>query len=390
MEEQILGGTFAFEISNYPYNIVMHAFCKSENADKASEVFTRMKSLADSRNLRELQPDAVSYTTLMKALISEAKSGYMAKVDKLLKEMEESRTTKPDIVIYGTVLNALSMCGEDDAGTRAETFVRRMAEMGVEPNRICYNCIINTYRELGNAAKAKEVLELMEHEGSNGNFRSKPSARDYSACISAYAAEGLPDKEHFEEAHRLFLTVADRYKAGDGHFRSSAAILTSLMDVLAKSEVTGKAKVAKDIWEIAASIDIEYDRRSYNALLKACSEEKGTPEEQLEALELAVKSFQLMRQGDSGVNSTTFVYLMQCCHDLIPDETERTSAIEEFFQNCCDAGIVDEDVISHFHKFIPASALLTDCLKDGVIARDRIPQQWQESVQDSTSTYARR
>lgn len=377
-----MSGKLSLKLNNHAYNIVIDAIGRTnQDPEKAEELFERVKRLAGEHNLPNLRPDVFTYTALMRAWIGGKQPGFSQKVESLLEEIENDDSLRPDIVVYGVVLNALSKSDEDDAGMRGEAIMRRMDAQGLRPNRICYNCIIGIYANQGNAAKAKEILKWMEDEAANGNYHAKTSARDYSMCISAIAAEGLAGKEHLEEAQRLFHTVSERYKAGNRDFRTSPAILTSLMVVLANSEVMGKAKIAKEIFDVASENDIQLDRRTYNALLKACSEERGTPEEQLEALELAVTSFQLMRQGETGVDKSTFVYLMLCCRHLIPDKTEKAAAMEEFFQNCCDAGLVTEDVASHFSHFVPGSPLISEFLDpNGTVDLGRIPPEWTKSV----------
>lgn len=361
----------------------MDAYARtSTDAGKVEEIFRHMKRIAEENRLPSVMPDIISYTTLMRAWVKEAKPGYAAKVEQLLDEIEANaqKGMRPDIVTYGVVLNALSRCGDRDAGTRGEAILHRMRKQGVEPNRICYNSIMDTYATQGDTAKAKAVLDWMEREASSGNVAAKPSARDYSICVSAYAAEG-GDEQHFQDAFRLFRIVAERYKEGDMFFKTGGSIVTSLLVVLAKSNVGGKGAIAKDIWQMAQEIDIVLDLRNYNALIRVCSTETVGPKEKLEALELAVTSFQVMRQGQIDIDKSTFIYLMCCCNNLIDDKDERTAAIEEFLRNCCEAGMVTEDVLSHFHQFVPESHLLSDVfLEEGGIDLDSIPPEWTRAV----------
>jgi hypothetical protein len=384
MEDDFLERNGRATINNYGYNVVMNAYVRtSKDSGKVEEIFKRMEEIAEQRQIPSLFPDKISYTTLMRAWKAERKPGYLAKVENLLYSMESSEHVRmhPDSVTYSVVLDALGKSGDNNAGVRGESILHRMRERGIAPNRICYNSILYAYTVMGDPVKAKEILEWMEREASNGNESVQPGGKDYSACIRAFAKKGKSDEELFHDAGRLFQIVKDRYTHGDMSFRTDGSILTSLLVVLANCKVPNKAAAVKKAWNEAEEMDITFDRINYNTLLRACGSEAGSAEAKFEALELAVVSFQHMQRGPVGVDSFTFYYLMQCCSNLIADEDERKASIEEFFGICCEVGMVSFEVLSSFHRLVPESQLLARFVsKDCEINHNRIPFDWKRAV----------
>lgn len=396
LEDDFLERQGRAAINNYGYNVVMNAYVQThEGAEKVEEIFKRMEELAERFKIPSLFPDKISYTTLMRAWKAEGKPGYAEKVENLLYSMESSEHARvhPDSVTYSVVLDVLGKCatGNDNNNNnnnnngvvaRGESILRRMRERGIAPNRICYNSILYAYTVMGDPVKAKEMLEWMEQEASNGNEAVRPGGKDYSACVRAFAKKGKSDETLFQDAASLFRIVRDRYTEGDMRFQTDGSILTSLLVVLANCKVPNKAAVAKKIWQEAQEMGIVLDRINYNTLLRVCTTETGCADARFEALELAVVSFQQMRQvANVGVDSFTFYYMMCCCSILIADEDEKEASVKEFFVICCEVGMVSFEVLSCFHRLVPDSPLLTRFVsKDGGIDYNRIPFDWKRAV----------
>lgn len=379
LEQLCLKGQSGIAINNYGYNSVMDAFSRSD-ANKVESIFERMKDLAENHNVPSVAPDAISYTILMKAWVNEGVQDYASKVERLLEHMEYLGKVKPDLYTYSEALRALAKCGDADSCTRGEAILGRMTKHGVKPNRVCFNFIITMYANQRMPRKAKSMLNWMEQEARNGNAAAKPNARDYSACITAYAKSYVEDKQQFNDAFQLFSTVVDRNRSGDRSFTTNHSIVTSIAKVLANAPIEGKAEIAKRIIGMGNEIDNHFGLLSYNALLHACATESGSPEQKLEALELSVQTYQRMQQRGIALNSSTFINLLCCCN-LIADEDEKIAATDEFFQRCCEAGKVNGDVLSHFRQFNPGSSLLSDLKQDtGDVDGDCIPDQWKHAI----------
>jgi len=355
MEEKYFSEIGDTDINNYGYNIVTDAYARTtDGVAKVEEIIDHMKALAAKTGNHAIGPDEVTYTNLMKAWWKEGKPGYMVNVEAMLAEME-SRFQLKDIVTYGTVLKALAKCGDADAGARGEAILRRMAERGIPPNRICFNPVLNVYSNEGKWQEARSILDWMEQEASNGNRTARPQARDYTTCIWAYARAGFHAEELFNDAFHLFKTVADRYNDGDHTYQPIPTTVTSIIHVLTNCRVEGKAKFAKEILGMAETMGLVNDIINFNATLRACSTESGSAEQKLEALEFAVQTYQLMRQA-VGTNSATFVVLFQCC-ELISDPDEKVASAEDFFRECCEAGKVNNAILACFREMAPGSDL---------------------------------
>jgi pentatricopeptide repeat protein len=356
----------------------MNAYARtSTSATDAENIFYRMKTVAMQFDFPDLWPDNVSCTTLMRAWIHEAKPGFVTKVLGLLREMEESPNVKlhPDLVTYAVVLDALAQSGEELAGEKGEAILDQMVHRGLMPNRVCYNSVMTTYARQGDVDNAKKILEIMENEYAAGNLSSKPIARDYSSYIAALSELDSPSEENFQQSLELFMFIADRYKQGDKQFQVGGPILTSLMTLLAKTYTNDKIAIAKHVFKLAKEMNIPIDAVVYNTFLWVCSSISGSNDEKLEALELAVKSFQTMKNEGIQSDSHTFIYLMLCSRNLISDKDEQAAAIEEFFQRCCQEGLVNEAVLSHFQNFVPGSHLLLELRHKNAGDMGHVPSQ---------------
>ena len=370
MEQDFLERDGNATINNYAYNVVMDAFVRtSADSDKVEQILNRMMKIARDFKVSNLYPDKVSFTTLMRAWKAQGKPGNIAKIESLLHSMESSSdpNAHPDLVTYCVVLDALGKSGEAYSIARGQALLTRMRERGIEPDRNCYNSILYAYTMTGNPFKARILLQWMEDEASrNGNELIRPEGLDYSTCIRAYAKKkGKKDERYFRQALSLFHVVKNRYMSGNAKFQVDGQIVTSIFDVLTHCLVPDKAKVAKSILQDAELMQIPFHTIIGNMVIRVCASETGSTssaQSKTEALELAVVTFQRMKDGQIEVDSYTFCGIMSCCANLIGNEMERDAAIEDFFQVCCEMGLVSERVVQMFRRLVPHSNLLKDFL----------------------------
>jgi pentatricopeptide repeat protein len=161
---------------------------------------------------------------LMKAWTNECRPGFIAKVEQLLNDMEAStdKSMQPDVFTYSIFLNALARSNASDVETRQETVLRNMRKRGIEPNRVCFNCVMKTYAAKGNHERAREMLISMDR-------KEITSAADFSLCIMAYArSRHCSNEDHFREAVGLFSIVIERYKEGNIAFKSNGSMVRSI------------------------------------------------------------------------------------------------------------------------------------------------------------------
>jgi pentatricopeptide repeat protein len=365
------------KLTNYPYNIMMHAYAQTGNSSKAEHMFEHLTDVGRQMRLPHLRPDVISCSMLMNAWTNECKPGFVAKIEQLLSDMEASadKGMQPDVITYGIVLNALARSDDRDVEARQETVLRNMRKRGIEPNRVCFNCVMKTYAARGNFRRAREMLLNMDRKEST-------SAADFSLCIMAYAkSRHCFNEDHLRDAVRLFSIVIDRYKEGNAAFKSNGSMVRSMAYVLIKCNFQRKADVARDIMAMAQESKIDIDTSTYNAIIKACSTETGDTEAKLDALEYAGATFQMMRHTQAGVDDATYWQLLHCLINLMDNIDERNAAIKKFFSECCQEGMVSSGILSVVHRYVPDYHIFSDLVQDedGVVF-DCIPSEWKRAI----------
>ena len=103
--------------------------------EDAEQILSKLEEIYHTTGDMTLQPDVVSYTTLVTAWTNSHRKAYGAKrAEEIVKRMEafatESGNTsvRPNTVTYNTVLNAWCRSGDSDAPTRSLEIFRTMQE----------------------------------------------------------------------------------------------------------------------------------------------------------------------------------------------------------------------------------------------------------------------
>ncbi|XP_062029973.1 putative pentatricopeptide repeat-containing protein At1g53330 [Rosa rugosa] len=188
------------------YNILIKAFCGSEDLDNARKVFDEMRSkglqpsdvtlgtlvhklCSDSRVKEALElkedwervhgvlPNAFVYASLMKGFCG---IGEMALAFGLKDEMVR-KNIRLDAAVYSTLISALLK-----AGRRGEVpgLLKEMSEYGCEPNTVTYNAMIHGYCKEKDFEAAYRVLDEMVEKGC------RPDAISYNVIIDALCKGG--------------------------------------------------------------------------------------------------------------------------------------------------------------------------------------------------------
>jgi pentatricopeptide repeat protein len=296
----------------------------------------------------------------MKAWVKAQEPGYAGRVEQLLKQMNDAyekqgiHALKPDVVSYGCAIDAWCRSGEPNAIFRAEGLLRemeRLAEKGdatLRPNRYCYNCIINVHSKAGNAEKAESVLQWMEDSYLYGNRHAKPDVVSYTSCIDAWSRNQSTECDAVRNSQKLFVTMVDKYREGDMECKPSVATFSALMMVLANRHSPEVARYAKENLRVMQELDIQLNTIAFNALLYACScatAGKG------DALELAITSFNTMKNKHVIADSLTYNTLLHVVRNLVEGEDERQRALEDVLRKCQEDGKVNENIRATMARF---------------------------------------
>ncbi len=132
-----------------------------------------------------LRPDVIAYTNLMHVY---GTHGNAERVESILQDLlhsyEQSKDPqlKPNVHTFSVVVSAWSR----RSTIRAQEWLLRMREYGVEPNVVSYTSVLYALSRQAKTdrtapERARELLDQMQ---------SQPNARSYTAVIRAYAEQG--------------------------------------------------------------------------------------------------------------------------------------------------------------------------------------------------------
>lgn len=147
---------------------------------------------------------------------------------------------------------------------------------------------------------------------------------------------------------------------------------TSVLNAVAKSKDPDKACRARDWLDRLIQLqetDSRWQRRSslqlsqvpFNAVLNACafSALGTTDEQQRQALQIAVHTFQRMRQEfNIAPDTVSYGNMIKCVANVMPSNNKRRSDMAlQLFDKCCQDGLVGELVWNEIRKVVAAKIL---------------------------------
>ncbi|CAL1372569.1 unnamed protein product [Linum trigynum] len=162
------------------FNALLAACLNSKKLEKVEELFNELPKKL------EIQPDVVSYNTLMKAY---CEMGSLESGVKLLDEME-SKGLVPNLITYNILLNGLYANEKLEDGDRVW---EKMVGKEVSPDIRTYNAKLLGLSSTKRTTEAVGLLEEMK------NKEIKPDAISFSVLIKGFIKEG-----NLEEVKRVY------------------------------------------------------------------------------------------------------------------------------------------------------------------------------------------
>ncbi|KAJ4889772.1 Pentatricopeptide repeat-containing protein [Raphanus sativus] len=193
------------------FNALLSAYGVSKRFDVVEQLFN------DLPDKLSIEPDIVSYNTLIKAL---CEKGSLSEAVALLREIE-NEGLKPDIITFNTLLLSSYLKGEFEQG---EEIWAEMREKDVARDIRSYNARL---LGLANETKSEELVSLFEELKASG---IKPDVYSFNAMIRGSINQGK-----MEEAKGWYKEIV---KQG---YRPDKATLALLLPALCKAEDFGCA-----------------------------------------------------------------------------------------------------------------------------------------------------
>lgn len=362
------------------FNMVLYALSNSSEEDapnRARELLKRMKT-----GPLQVKPDLISYSTIISAYTNQGGVRSLNQAELLVEEALK-RGLEPDSAFVSSVITSLTRSNAKGAPLVAERILDKVTsqEVSLKLNTVIYNALINCWAksgERGAAARAEEILHLMEDKYAQGDRSVKPNVQTYTSTIDAYAKSREPDTATRAEAIlnsmedrvppnvHTYVAVIQNYARSDQPSKAARAqaILQRMKDDFARGNRDAKPTVV-----------------AYNAVLNACEFSLGgdTEIEQVEqAFKVACETLDELRNSEGlSADHVTYATFMGAISKLLPKSAIRFEMVDVWFRRCCADGQLGPVVLKKLKD--AASPLQYSRLLNGV-QESELPAQWTRNL----------
>eukprot|EP00529_Nitzschia_sp_RCC80_P004656 CAMPEP_0113480984 /NCGR_PEP_ID=MMETSP0014_2-20120614/22166_1 /TAXON_ID=2857 /ORGANISM="Nitzschia sp." /LENGTH=965 /DNA_ID=CAMNT_0000374449 /DNA_START=462 /DNA_END=3356 /DNA_ORIENTATION=+ /assembly_acc=CAM_ASM_000159 len=260
----------------FAYTSVINAYARRGDVDGASKVFKMQVDDFKQSNNTDAQPNIMTYNTMMNAWAKSRRQDAVEAVEKLFVvvtklyergELEEG----PDVVTYSTLIDCWSKSRRKESPAKSLQYLKDMEAMGIKPDVMTYNGVLDAHAKQGDVDGALNVLETMQGE-------AKPDRQSYSILLDAWAKSGRDEAP--AEAMKLLMTIKDLHAAGEIDAPNVITFNTALDAHAKQGDVDGTLKV----FEMMQG-EVKPELRSYSILIDAWAK-SGRSEAPVEAMKL--------------------------------------------------------------------------------------------------------
>ncbi|XP_010672616.2 pentatricopeptide repeat-containing protein At3g06430, chloroplastic [Beta vulgaris subsp. vulgaris] len=310
------------------YTALMAAYCRSNLIDKAFSILAKMKGLP------LCQPDVFTYSTLIKTCIDAArfdlveslykemdergiipntvtqnivlsgygKAGKFDQMEKILSEMLQSPTCKPDVWTMNTII---ALFGNNGHIEMMERWYEKFRDFGIEPETRTFNILIGAYGKKRMYDKMSTVMEYMR------KLEFPWTTSTYNNVIEAFSDVG--DMKNMEFTFNQMRTEG---------MRADTKTICCLVKGYANAGVFHKVVSTA---QLAGRLEIPENTSFFNSVLFACAKAEDLMEME--------RVYRRMKEKQCQPNDTTFDTMIEAyrkvgMNDKIYDlEQEREKTI---------------------------------------------------------------
>ena len=225
----------------------------------------------------------------------------------------------------------------------------RTGEIDVLPDVVGFNTVISCWantRHRAVVSKADEIFEAMEKLSKiDGLEYIKPDAYTYSTMMNVYAKSSRRDAT--KKAEALVEKIKQNGDTPDNY------TYNGLLNVWARSKNSRKAVHAQNILKTMINKNLA-ETLSFNIVLKACAQTRGSKENEKYALEVAQKTYQdLIASQEMKHDQVSFATAIKSIHYLSENKEEREHFFRLYFDDCCKHGLLSRLVVKEIKNAIP-------------------------------------
>lgn len=288
------------------YTALLSAYCRSNLIDEAFEILNQMKTLP------LCQPDVFTYSTLIKACVDNShfelvqtlynemserlitpntvtqnivlngygKAGKFDQMERVLSDMLENNTCRPDVWTMNTIISLFGNMGQIEM---MENWYEKFRNFGIEPETRTFNILIGAYGKKRMYDKMSSVMEYMR------KLQFPWTTSTYNNVIEAFSDVG--------DAKNMELTFDQMRSEG---MKADTKTFCCLIKGYANAGLFHR--VVSSV-KLAGKLDIPENTSFYNAVISAC-----TKAEDLMEME---RVFKRMKEKQCQPNAVTYSLMVE-------------------------------------------------------------------------------
>jgi len=366
------------------YLFVMDAWAMRKNPEKAEAVLARLKERYAETNDDAVKPTIAATNKLIK---SYGMRGDIEKAESIFRDsLDKDGELKANHKTWVQIMKAYipQETGYEQVGDLFSE-MRKAYRMGEEeylPKTDAYNALIRALGHKRNGGQeAEELLFEMIEQYQAGDDDVRPNADSFRNTIAAQLF-----RRNFSSAkvEQLLQIQEGLHKTtGFPDLKIDTRGNNAALKVMSKTRDARKAIRAKRVIEsMKSSGDPENmpTKTSYRSLITACAFTRGSPEESLQAFQVAIETMKDLKEFLGEEPDSGFVGLfLKACSNLMPPSRKRDAVVEKIFTKCCADGLLNDFVLIEFEKAASETLQLETLggfLEDNV----RLPEEWSRNV----------
>jgi pentatricopeptide repeat protein len=342
------------------YNQVLHIHASLGNAERAEALLERMYKDFKVYNNRHAEPNTMSFNCVLIAWaraqkafrvsytvtgcskrrhVETTKAGERA--DSIFRRMQELhrsgelKNVEPNAHSYNTLIHCWGATRCQDAGERALAILREAESLQLKTGRKlvspeAYASVIQVYAQLGLAQEAEKVAADFHRQFYEaGNADAKPRARNLAILVSAWAKSGL--EEAPQRAETILHETQRLYDEGLLEDKPNCISYSTVVECYAKSDQPGSAERAEAILDEMSrrarngETHLRPNSYTYRSVIQAYAS-RGKVEKTEAVLEKMIEDF---RRGNKDAKPDTLLLnlaLSAWSNSNYPDAVQRAVA----------------------------------------------------------------
>ena len=268
------------------YNTILKAYARAGRAKEAEMLL--FKIIQGNCMGAPLVPDVSTFSTTIYAIsksndLSNAGKRAEAILDVML-HLSSTTTLKPNVILFNSVITCwIRSTHRKDRIERAEMILDRMKSIGVNPDHITFQMLIQAWcqrNDIFSMTKAEHILKQMEDSFAMGNTSARPSNFSYECFITVWS-KMLSTPGALQNAYGVLNRMEIQASKGNSDVKVDTISCNLVLSLCAKSAdrsaPTISATLLRRMEEMfqGGKKDIEPDIISYTSVIAALSKNTG-------------------------------------------------------------------------------------------------------------------